>query len=320
MPRRRTRAESRARYYIRDEAKRRGWNTRHVAAGGNFLEENEIVAHFSDIGLNLDKPDFLICLAGEPSIVVEAKNEASKITDAINEAIAYANQINATNRYKIRIAVGAAGEEDAGFTVVVRFLSGDQWIALKAAGQEVTTIPTIRETELALVADDGTTTVSIPASSEFIDAAVELSILLRSAKVEAPLRPKVIGALVVAIYQGEIDTTPGQALGSINDLVALAINAADDIAEPKKITLIDALHLSGADFDRLEPYVRRAIAILRRLNVRSVLHTDTDFLGMFYEAFLRYGYDNNALGIVFTPRHITRFCVRLAGANPSDRV
>ena len=50
------------------------------------------------------------------------------------------------------------------------------------------------------------------------------------------------------------------------------------------------------------------------------MQTDTDFLGTFYEAFLRYGYDNNALGIVFTPRHITRFCVDLTGVTPSDRV
>ena len=41
---------------------------------------------------------------------------------------------------------------------------------------------------------------------------------------------------------------------------------------------------------------------------------------MFYEAFLRYGSNNNALGIVFTPRHITRFCVDLIGARMSDRV
>jgi type I restriction enzyme M protein len=59
---------------------------------------------------------------------------------------------------------------------------------------------------------------------------------------------------------------------------------------------------------------------LRRLNIRSVLQTDTDFLGLFYEAFLRYGYDNNALGIVFTPRHITNLCAELVGVTMSDRV
>jgi type I restriction enzyme M protein len=78
--------------------------------------------------------------------------------------------------------------------------------------------------------------------------------------------------------------------------------------------------LSGADFSRLSPYIGRSNNILKRLNIRSVIHTDADFLGMFYEAFLRYGYDNNALGIVFTPRHITKMCVDLVGAEIRDKV
>lgn len=315
-----TRAESRARYYIREQAKQRGWNVNHLSAGGQFLEENEITAHFPDINLRLEKPDFLICLGGEPAAVVEAKNEAGKIEEAVNQGIEYAEQINASNRYKIKIVVGAAGEQDSGFSVSVRYLSASGWIPLKAMGFELTTVPSVREIELALSADDGTTLVSVPASHEFIDAAIELSSILRAAKVEAPLRPKVIGAMVTAIYQGTINTEPSQALASINGLVNQAVQSSIDINDEKKNNLIDGLRLLGTDFHRLAASINRVVAILRRLNVKSVLQTDTDFLGMFYEAFLRYGYDNNALGIVFTPRHITRFCVELLGATPSDRV
>jgi type I restriction enzyme M protein len=126
--------------------------------------------------------------------------------------------------------------------------------------------------------------------------------------------------MVLSLYEGEIDTTPETALHSVNTLVEQAINDARDIPEIKKQRLIDALKMSGADFERLSPFIRRVVSILRRLNIRSVLQTDTDFLGMFYEAFLRYGYDNNALGIVFTPRHMTRFCVDLVGVSPNDKV
>ena len=316
----RKRAESRARYYIREQAAKREWNTNHVDAGGQFLEENEIIAHFPDIGLGLEKPDFLVCLAGDPVMVVEAKNEANKINDAIEQAIGYADQINLTGKYHVKIAVGAAGEEDTGFTVVVHYLTPKGWGPLQSKGVELTTIPSLREAELALSSNTGTTTVTVPASHEFIDAAIELSVLLRKAKIEAWLRPRVIGSLVAAMYQGTVDTIPEKALASINTLMETTINAASDISQNKKAALVDALKLSGADFDRLAPSIGRVVSILRRLNVRSVLQTDTDFLGMFYEAFLRYGYDNNALGIVFTPRHITRFCVELTGAGLRDRV
>jgi type I restriction enzyme M protein len=321
MPRRRrVRAESRSRYYIRKEAEGRGWNGGHVASGGDCLEENEIVGQFSDIGLGLDRPDFLYCIGGSPAVVVEAKNEAAKLDQAVAEATGYADQINAHGKYRVDLAVGAAGEEETGFVVEVRFLSPSGWVPLEAHGHELTAFPSRAETELAVIAGDGSTTVSVPADHEFIDAAVEVSRILRTAKVEAPLRPKVIGALVTAMYQGQIDTATANALSSVNQLAEAAIRAATDIPDATKDLLAETLRLTSADFDRLAPSIRRIVAILRRLNVRAVLQTDTDFLGMFYEAFLRYGYDNNALGIVFTPRHITRYCAELTEVSPTDRV
>lgn len=159
----------------------------------------------------------------------------------------------------------------------------------------------------------------IPSQAEFADAAIEISRILRDAKVEAPLRPKVIGAVILAMVAGEIQHGP-DVLVSINELVKNAINRATNVASEQKSGLIHALYLSGADFDRLAPFLRRVEEILCRLNVRCILQTDVDFLGLFYEAFLRYGYDNNALGIVFTPRHITRFCVDLLGLSAADDV
>lgn len=314
------RAESRTRYFIRTQSEKRGWNVSHTSKGGDFVEEQEIINSFPDCGLGLEKPDFLVCFKGEPIMVIEAKNEAKKIDEAINQAIGYCETINATNKYKIKIAVGVAGEEDNGFFVKVKYLQGSTWKELKSNGYEISTIPSKLEVELAINADDGTTSVSVPSSSEFIEAAIELSKILRFAKIEAPLRPKVIGAIVLAMYQGEIDITTGKELDSLNSLVHEAIYESVDLRDETKERLEEALTLTGGDFSRLSSKIQRIISILKRLNIRSVLQTDTDFLGLFYEAFLRYGYDNNALGIVFTPRHITRFCVDLIGARLADRV
>jgi type I restriction-modification system DNA methylase subunit len=314
------RAESRTRYFIRTQSEKRGWNVSHTSKGGDFIEEQEIINPFPDIGLGLAKPDFLVCFKGDPVMVIEAKNEAKKIDEAINQAIGYCETINATNKYKIKIAVGVAGEEDNGFFVKVKYLQGTTWKELKSNGYEISTIPSKREVELAINANDGTTSVTVPSSSEFIEAAIELSKILRLAKIEAPLRPKVIGAIALAMYQGEIDITTGKELDSLNSLVHEAIYESVDLRDETKKRLEEALTLTGGDFSRLSSKIQRIISILKRLNIRSVLQTDTDFLGLFYEAFLRYGYDNNALGIVFTPRHITRFCVDLIGARLADRV
>lgn len=314
------RAESRSRYYIREQAQKRGWNLQHPSRGGNCLEEQEIINHFPDIGLGLERPDFVFSVDGMPIVVIEAKNTADKIDQAINEAIGYVETINKNSKYNIKIAVGAAGEETHGFVVEVRYLKGNQWKPLLSNGYEITTIPSKREVDIALLADNATTNVEVPSVVEFIDAAIELSKILRKAKVEVPLRPKVIGALTLALYQGEVEKTPDKALNSINELLVSAINESVDLMPEKKERLAESLRLLGADYERLSPYIAKIVHLLRGLNIRAVLQTDTDFLGLFYEAFLRYGYDNNALGIVFTPRHITRFCAELIEANPTDKV
>ena len=314
------RAESRSRYYIREQAQKRGWNLQHPSRGGNCLEEQEIVNYFSDIGLGLERPDFVFATNGMPIVVIEAKNTADKIDQAINEAIGYVETINKNSNYDIKIAVGAAGEETHGFVVEVRYLKGNEWKPLLSNKFEITTIPSKREVDVALLVDNATTNVEVPSVVEFIDAAIELSKILRKAKVEAPLRPKVIGALTLALYQGDVEKTPENALSSINDLLVSAINESVDLIPEKKVRLSESLKLLGADYERLSPYIAKIVHLLRGLNIRAVLQTDTDFLGLFYEAFLRYGYDNNALGIVFTPRHITKFCAELIEANPTDKV
>ena len=314
------RAESRARYYFREQAKKRGWKINHPEKGGEILEEQEIIDHFPGIGLGLERPDFLLVKGGLPVVVVEAKNTSDKIQQAIDEAVEYTNTINSNSPYDVKFAVGVAGEENHGFAVEVRYLKDTEWKPLLSRGYEITTIPTRREVDIALTANDGTTEVEVPDVSEFIDAAIELSRILRTARVEAPLRPKVIGALALAMYQGEIDIREDHALASINELINQAIEESVDLTPEKKPRLEESLRLMGADYDRLSPQISKIVHLLHALNIRAVLQTDTDFLGLFYEAFLRYGYDNNALGIVFTPRHITRFCAQLIDAKSTDKV
>lgn len=316
-----TRSESRARYFIREKAQKRGWLVAHPSSGGQFLEENEIAAYLPKIGLDKQRPDFLMLLQGLPVAVIEAKNSIDKLDLAVQEACEYADQISQKGAYNIRLAIGAAGEEDTGFEVGVYFRDPHgTWSALSSRGVALSAIPSIAEIELALASDDGTTTVGTPSQSEFIDAAVELSMLLREAKVEAPLRPKVIGTLVSALYQSAARAPTPKSLAAMNALLRQMIYGSADLPASKRQRLYDALELSGADFNRLTPFLGRIIGILNRLNVRAVMQTDTDFLGMFYEAFLRYGYDNNALGIVFTPRHITQYCVQLTNIEPTHTV
>ena len=319
MPRN-TRAEARCRYLVREIASQKGWNTRHPQRGGNFLEEQEISAYFNDIGLGLTKPDFLVCRNYEPVIVVESKNEINKINEAISEAIEYAEAINEHGTYHVEIATGVAGEEDNGYIFKTVFYNGTEWVPLQSHGFELTSFPSVGEVDSALITRNGITEVTIPQLSDYITAAIDLSSILRSAKIEPSLRPKVLGAVITALYQGEIELGNGEEIHSINTLVGQAISETDHFEANKKVQLIEALRLPDADYARLAPKMSKIVFTLKNLNIKSILRTDTDFLGLLYEAFIRYGYDNNSLGIVFTPRHITKFCAELIGVDARDKV
>jgi len=314
------RAESRCRYLVRTIAAQKGWNTKHPQKGGNFLEEQEIEDYFPDSGLGKTKPDFLICRQYQPIMIVEAKNECKKIERALTEAIEYADAINNHGVYSVNIAVGVAGEEDNGYLFQTAIFQDGNWVPLTSRGFGLTSFPSVGEIETAFLTQNGTTEVTVPNVADYITTAVELSAVLRSAKIEPSLRPKVLGAVITALYQGEIDLEGGKELSSVNELVEAAIATTDHFEEYKKKRLVEALKLTDADYARLAPKMGKIVHTLKILNIKSILRTDTDFLGLLYEAFIRYGYDNNSLGIVFTPRHITRFCADLIDVTAQDTV
>ena len=245
------RAESRCRYLVRDIAGQKGWDVRHPQKGGDFLEEQEIEDFFPDCGLDGTKPDFIVCKKSLPLVVVEAKNDIKKIDIAISEAMEYANSINKKGKYKIRIVVGVAGEEDHGYLFKSFFWNDKKWTPLTSKGYELTSFPSVYEVDGALVTNNGTTEVSIPQISDYINTAIELSSILRSAKIEPSLRPKVLGAVITALYWGEIDLEDGKELESINDLVSAAIKSTDHFEENKKEQLIETLKLTVGDYNRL---------------------------------------------------------------------
>lgn len=197
------RAESRCRYLIREIASEKGWNPRHPQKGGDFLEEQEIEDFLPECGLDGTKPDFLVCKRGIPILVVEAKNEIKKIEQALTEAIAYADAINKKAKHEIRIAIGVAGEEDHGYLFKTVYWNGESWKPLTSKGFELTSFPSVSEVDGAFITNNGTTEVMIPDISAYIDTAIELSAILRSAKIEPSLRPKVLGA-VMTMHSGEI--------------------------------------------------------------------------------------------------------------------
>ena len=62
----------------------------------------------------------------------------------------------------------------------------------------------------------------------------------------------------------------------------------------------------------------KTIQELNNLNIRSAMNSGADVLGKFYEVFLKYGNGAKEIGIVLTPRHITKFAAEVMSITDRD--
>ena len=307
------RAEMRSRYFTREEASRLGWNIEHPARGGHFLEEQEVVDYFPALSssLGLERPDFAaIGDDGKPRLVIECKSDTKRLNKALSEAIEYAEAMSAVPGFDVRLAVGVAGSPDRRIYTRTRFRYNGAWKDLESFGFPLTQLPTPLETDVAIERGDGTTDVQLPDEREFFDAAINISNILRLAKIEESKRPVVIGSVILALWQGDFSLQHSTVLNQINANIQAAIDNFTDIQDQQRSQLVEVLKL-GADAQGLRERIDAVVHQLERLNIRSIMRSGVDFLGQFYETFLRYGCNTKNMGIVFTPRHITRLCAEL---------
>ena len=316
------RAEMRSRYFTRAEAGRLGWNVEHPRQGGQFLEEHEVVDFFPSLGgvLGRDRPDFAaLDQSGKPRLIIECKADASHLDRALEQAAEYAEAISRAPGFDVRMAVGVAGTPDKRVYTKTWFRIDRKWGTLESHGFPLTQLPTPFETDLAIERGDSTTDVQLPDEREFFDAAINISNVFRLAKIEESKRPVVIGAIILAMWQGEFLLAPRTVLKSINTNVDEAISQFVDLTQEGRDQLAETLRL-GTESNGLKDRMEVVVSQLERLNVRSIMRSGVDFLGQFYETFLRYGCDTKKMGIVFTPRHITRFCADLIRVEPTHKV
>ena len=111
---------------------------------------------------------------------------------------------------------------------------------------------------------DGTTDVDLPDEREFFDAAIQISNLLRLAKIEESRRPVVMGAIILALWEGDFLLSPNTVLKQVNLNVEAALVRFGDVADIRRRQLADALRL-GPEAEGLTDRMERVINQLERL-------------------------------------------------------
>jgi len=320
-----TETEVEAYAFIRQQLRDLGWVVRDPSKSGNgqVWTQNQCLAdpHMKS-AFGMVRPENVVKLSEKFLWVIESKPTRKELDKALSEATDfYAAKINATKgQYKALMATGVAGNESAGYLMRTAIYLDGKWRTVTINKQEATGL--LSPDDVRVLLKDGGPDVHefAPPQWLFISAAERINEILHSGGINKNDRAKTMAALLLSVIDAppDLDTKLPVLIADINSRseAELKANGKPDFAPFVKILA----PTSSTNHVKFRSALVRTILELQNLNIRSAMNSSTDVLGQFYEVFLKYGNGAKEIGIVLTPRHITRFAVEAIGVGPTDVV
>jgi hypothetical protein len=244
--------------------------------------------------------------------VGETKAEDDDIGKAIKEARDYSTGL--LDRGMKVLAAGVAGNETGKIAVQVDKWARSGWKVIEYRSQPIQWLPTPEEANRLLI-DDSLFDLQprVPPAEILAKRGEEINRILRECKINDPLRPAIMGAMMLAIWEskGNIRTDSAHVLLDINEACKRAFVKAGKPEVAESLTV-------PVENSKLAARAQHILYILRLLNI-TTLTSEHDYLGQLYETFFRFT-GGNTIGQYFTPRHITRFMADLCNVSGSDLV
>lgn len=326
-----TESEFRAYPYIASVLKNLGWDVRHPRRGGSVytqgeFRDNDPLLHNS---LKLKTPENIVVIPWNGGLrywIVEAKANHKDLTTATDEARTYAELVNEATTMPdgigpARFVTGIAGTPDSSFFVTTEFFDGERWSEVAINDYQTTGFLSLEQCCRILDRNDAHLAVFDDDPDRFLAKANAINRTLQRHEVPVGDRAKIIAALLLALAQdGNLRVHPEpRALireinGHIEDL--LTYHGKREFAQVVSLTL----PATAKNHRKFRQAIVDTMQHLREMNIRSAINGTDDALGKFYETFLKYANGAKEMGIVLTPRHITRFAADVVNVGPEDRV
>ncbi len=309
--------------FIRDKLTESGWvvkdPTRH--AEGQVWTQNQCLAH-PEIKrcLGLTRPEYIVRLSETKLWVIEAKRDRAMLDKALSEAENdYAWPIQNGGILSVPLISGVAGNDTTGYEIRTRLLFDGGYRPVVINGHEATglldgsTVETLLRTGNPVIAD-------LAVNEEvFLKAAEQINRILHMGGINKNERARVMAALLLSLLEEpgpNVDSDLPVLIGDINNRtqVSLRRHGKEQFYEHVKITPPTSIE----NHMKFRTAIIQTMQELKNLNIKSAMNSGADVLGKFYEVFLKYGNGAKEIGIVLTPRHITRFSVEALGVRPED--
>ena len=311
--------------FIKENLKSLGWDTRtpERVPEGQVWTQNECLGN-REIKrlLGLGRPENIVKVSEKVLWVIEAKRSRKELKAALSDAYGRAEILNQSKRFQVRFVSGVAGNLSDGFVIQTDFLEAGKFRPISWNGVAVTGL--LGPPDLQLVLEQASATVENPQIDKklFLSRATAINEILHLGAVNPHQRAGVMAALLLAMQS---DTGPNVEARSptilINDINArvqsvLTKQGKAEFYEPIKI----ALPATADNHVKFRQALVDTIQELNSLNIKSAMNSGEDWLGTFYEVFLKYASWAQDLGIVLTPRHLTRWAAEVVDVRSNDIV
>lgn len=314
--------------FIRRQLRDVGWLVKDPSRNtdGQVWTQNQCLSHpCIKLAFGLKRPENVVKLSENQVWVIEAKASRSLLDTAIEEATGfYCKKINDTphqaDSVEAIIATGVAGNEASGYLARTMVRLNDRWRVVTINGQEATGFLSPNDVRTLLESGGSDIHEYTPPLWLFSNAAERINEILHGGGINKNDRAKTMAALLLAV----IDEPPN--LETKLPVLIAEINARSEqkLTENNKPDFAPFVKIlpptNKTNHIKFKNALVRTIQELQNLNIRSAMNSSTDVLGQFYEVFLKYGNGAKEIGIVLTPRHITRFAVEALGVGPRDVV
>jgi len=311
--------------FIKNDLSEIGWNTRNPTRdpNGEVYTQQECLDQ-EEIGIQLgrQKPEYVIKIRENGFWVIEAKGEHSQLEQAFNEAKDYATQINRSQFIKAFIISGVAGNDIDGYLIKSAIVNTDGSTELIKYNDNVIT-GLLSPDQAIYLFDNSTSHLNELVSDEkiLLSIAEKINEELHKASINKDKRANVMSSILLSMVSDTLpnfNASPTVFIRDINN------RAEDVLIEHSKREFAEQIELTLPQEDAAKGKFKQALIkvyfSLRKINVKAAMNGGQDLLGKFYEVFLKYGNGAKDIGIVLTPRHITKFACEVLDVNEEDIV
>ena len=304
-------------YIIKELTEKKDWNKNQIYTQQECLKHLEIKKY-----LGQAHPENIVNINEKQFYVIEAKNERKKLEQALKEAKEdYADKINQGNKIKVLFITGIAGNDEKGYIAKSQFYKNGKWETITENNIAITGFLSKIQIEDILKSQNANLKDVEITEDEFLETAENINEILHENSINKDYRARFISAILLSMSdKKEIDITQNTdiLIDNINSRVKHILKQHDKLHFSNFIKIDEPA--SADNHIKVKEAIKRTYQELLNLNIRSAMNSGKDILGKFYEVFLKYGNGAKDIGIVLTPRHITRFASEVLDVTHKDLV